>query len=136
MARPNRTWSAMHAPPAPASATTGAVRSWRARRPWKKSCALHARIRRWSQAPDGCIRIHRTGRARPRAQGPDRGRYSQARQTAVARQAIAAHGYPGDRGTGTEAKPAPALHAARLVQLGLGHVDPAVGHAAAIRSTP
>src|SRR5580692_3995184 len=36
----------MHAPRAPASVTTAAARSWRAKQPWKRSCASHARTRK------------------------------------------------------------------------------------------
>src|SRR3984957_12942374 len=44
----SRNWSATHVPRAPAFAMTGAAKSWRARRPWKKCCASPARTRRES----------------------------------------------------------------------------------------
>src|ERR1700733_7628252 len=52
MAPPSRISSAMRARPAPAFATTAAARSWRAKRRWKKFCALPARTRR---APMGAF---------------------------------------------------------------------------------
>ncbi len=90
---------------APASATTAAERSWRAKRRWKKCCASPART-------DGRVRIHRARCPRPRTQGPDRRRHAQARPPAAARQAPAADGNPGDRAARAEEEPAPAASCA------------------------
>ena len=125
----SRNWSATHAPRAPAFAMTGAAKSWRARRPWKKCCASPARTRRAVGAFEYTA-LDAQGRERKGLIEGDTAKH--VRQLLRDKQLLPMEIQEAAQRELKQSR-APRLHAARPLESGFGALDPPAGDTAALR---